>query len=974
MAAPVPCCARSSADQCRRGRQCSKLNGHKGRCNSERSVYAFWETSPVYKLNVRKRSLVEEEERVGQELAAKAARLDTLETELKDANADMLREMHVSAIRVEELQKEKEASVKEASVVREELLNIQKQYDQVKSMLSVLGLDPKQFSKSRRASNSTSKDMIDDFNSSTRYRRRKETEKALQFIHGGATGSYYGAWDYLSANAPKELIDEVLSGYKRGKYLQETFGKAMKEFQSSPEAIKHAVAIKYQNFLSRRKFDLVCKTQSSYFNGENEIWVPRNVQCLGIEIRLPQAVSDKVVDKFVKDLNIGHCNQIPNAPGVTRTVTGLVCMIMDLHLRVPCLYKKLIWFNELENHFIFQFSDDGAPETSQLTMSIGSITLWNLGDRVRSRDYQYLLHCVSLGEKHQVLEDLWEQHTAEMALLEGNIISICNKQCTVEFQPSADMSWQSWASNEVNQAATHPSPYANVSKTNMTTMGGSIGFADGDTWQPYTNAVRKNHVKMVQQYTSSLSATLSKKAKHEKILQYLAENGLRQLGPPRIGIFAERQRPEPVHCEINAWKQLLHIIYIEYVQRGKFDVFIDILGAPVGKCTTSDTRPAAKEQTPAHDQDTGGESVGAGERIAALEIAEEANVKLVTHMANCNSRKTPEAGKSAAGCGLAYLVPFIKEHYADENKRYNQLPTRLIGDQAISLARYGFRLIDGLECDDESPAQHTRTLALGRIVLYLRQACTLFNKVSTNKAELLELKEYCQLYFNLFCLFFPNYVNVTTWTVAFAIPYHALMLFEQYGTGYGIISLQAKEAKHSGVKSDLALTNRSNKADETGKWWQVMRANYIRSFYLPEHHPMPSPYSSHFKSRVPPHCNLECYCSCGRKKEDNVDCCANCLESMEVVLCAQNKEFTSNVLGILKPAKCSTCGSRFPDKATLESHITLHTFPQIRAVNKAPKDMKVNELRNELRLRNLCTTGNKDILVRRLEGAVADEH
>ena len=36
--------------------------------------------------------------------------------------------------------------------------------------------------------------------------------------------------------------------------------------------------------------------------------------------------------------------------------------------------------------------------------------------------------------------------------------------------------------------------------------------------------------------------------------------------------------------------------------------------------------------------------------------------------------------------------------------------------------------------------------------------------------------------------------------------------------------------------------------------------------------------------------------------------------------------------------------------------------------------MKVNELRNELRLRNLCTTGNKDILVRRLEGAVADEH
>ena len=48
--------------------------------------------------------------------------------------------------------------------------------------------------------------------------------------------------------------------------------------------------------------------------------------------------------------------------------------------------------------------------------------------------------------------------------------------------------------------------------------------------------------------------------------------------------------------------------------------------------------------------------------------------------------------------------------------------------------------------------------------------------------------------------------------------------------------------------------------------------------------------------------------------------------------------------------------------------------PQIRAVNKAPKDMTVDELKTELRARRLCTTGNKDILVRRLEGAIADEH
>ena len=101
-------------------------------------------------------------------------------------------------------------------------------------------------------------------------------------------------------------------------------------------------------------------------------------------------------------------------------------MILDLHLRLPHLSSQLMWFNDNVNHCIFQFSDDGAPETSQVSMSIGSLTCWNFRDRVRSREFQYLLHCLSVGEKDPVMADLWLQHTDEMLLLEGN-------QCTLEF-------------------------------------------------------------------------------------------------------------------------------------------------------------------------------------------------------------------------------------------------------------------------------------------------------------------------------------------------------------------------------------------------------------------------------------------------------------------------------------------------------------------------------------------------------------
>lgn len=540
-----------------------------------------------------------------------------------------------------------------------------------------------------------------------------------------------------------------------------------------------------------------------------------------------------------------------------------------------------------------------------------------------------------MGEKHQALEDLWKQHTDEMALLEGNMLTIGGKQCTVEFQPSADMSWQSWSNNELNQAATHPSPYANVSKSDMSTMGGSIGFAETDTWKPFTNDIREKHIKLINKYVSSIPANLKEETKHGKKLAYMAENGIRQLGPPRIGIFAERQRPEPLHCEINAWQQLLNIIYLESVQRDKFDDFISVLGAPVSSLSAHlSPLPASSDVPPSE--------------LPSADI---------------------DMPSPTAGCGLRYLVSKIKEHHADPNKRHNKIPTRLIGRQAIALARYAYRLVDNLQLRNELPEQSLERLALGRIVHYLRNACAIFNKLSSTPAELLELDENCKLYFNLMCLFYPSNVNVTTWTIAYAIPYHAFKLYDVYKVGYGTISLQAKEAKHAAIKNDLALTNRSTSIDNTGKWWQLLRANYVRSFYLPENQPMPTSYKSHFQSRIAPHCDLPEFCNCGRKMKEDDIFCQNCLESRELVTCAQNKELSDELINVLKPVTCEVCGEHFADNSILETHLVIHrsnTDP-IECSRKNPKGMSVAELKSELRKLNLNVSGRKDILVKRLE-------
>ena len=203
--------------------------------------------------------------------------------------------------------------------------------------------------------------------------------------------------------------------------------------------------------------------------------------------------------------------------------------------------------------------------------------------------------------------------------------------------------------------------------------------------------------------------------------------------------------------------------------------------------------------------------------------------------------------------------------------------------------------------EGESGAQKIKRLALGKVAHFLQDAGTLFNKVDTNSTEINQLHETSTIYFNLLALFFPDDVNLTAWTVGYAIPYHAELLYKKYKVGYGIISLQAKESKHSGVKQDLSLTNRSHSKTTAGKWWQLMRTNYVQAFYLPEHQPAPSAYVSHYKFRLPPHCKESLkYCECGRSFNEH-SICIFCQEAEVVLKCAKAIELEEKVLAILKP-------------------------------------------------------------------------
>lgn len=108
-----------------------------------------------------------------------------------------------------------------------------------------------------------------------------------------------------------------------------------------------------------------------------------------------------------------------------------------------------------------------------------------------------------------------------------------------------------------------PRAYAKVHKADLNKIGKSIGSTPSDTWQPPNEKLREEAQTKLQAFQKSLPKSLSPSQIHSCELEFMAQNGIRQVGATRVGIFANRFRPEPVHNEINAWQHMLNLLYEE---------------------------------------------------------------------------------------------------------------------------------------------------------------------------------------------------------------------------------------------------------------------------------------------------------------------------------------------------------------------------------------------------------------------------
>ena len=388
--------------------------------NQKKKKNKFWEKSPIYK----KQKLLSEvgllkEETINvstsndnikmevQKLTADKVSLnETMKIEVQKFNADI----DIKRIQVAKFNADIVSKTEEKAALDLENEQMKQELEKFNDAFRTLKLISKRkyYAQTQRQKNPTTWELIKS-SKSTKYNRQKESMELLKYIRGGDEAAVFGAWDALCRLASPNQMEEFMLDYKKGKWFEKLYGKFSNIYHKSDDAMNQAIATKYKLHMSGRKYTFMCKIQKSMYDVDSQTWRKKVINYGDRNITLcEKPISHKSVEQFVKQLDIGDIHSPIGLCGAFRTVTALVTMIIDLHLKTDSLRKKLIWFNGIQNHFIMEFLDDGAPETRELTMCIGTISCWNFGTRIRSRDYRYPLHTISAKEKDEVISQLWK--------------------------------------------------------------------------------------------------------------------------------------------------------------------------------------------------------------------------------------------------------------------------------------------------------------------------------------------------------------------------------------------------------------------------------------------------------------------------------------------------------------------------------------------------------------------------------------
>lgn len=123
-----------------------------------------------------------------------------------------------------------------------------------------------------------------------------------------------------------------------------------------------------------------------------------------------------------------------------------------------------------------------------------------------------------------------------------------------------------------------------------------------------------------------------------------------------------------------------------------------------------------------------------------------------------------------------------------------------------------------------------------------------------------ELKVFCNNYLQCHALFLS--INQTVWTIGQVVPEHTSDMFNRYGKGFRLNSMEGREAKHIFVRKYSVNTLYKD------RWKQIFRHEFILLIWLRSRgYNLSTSSRNRLETYVPARVKKPDYCYCGMVKD-----------------------------------------------------------------------------------------------------------
>ena len=434
----------------------------------------------------------------------------------------------------------------------------------------------KRLRKPSRIQQGNSEKLLDYISEQAGRRRRKETVKECQVIHGGTdennVATFDGMWYTLVNEATPQRLTTYLSDSKKiTKVVGPVIQKKVTQFEESEENIARSVKVLYsKGLLSKAKYKDIRLNLSMYSNKKKKGRVSYKILD---NMRMPKLLTYDNLIKYIFPINIGDVKSLKDfcydvgiddeeVNGAYRELDDFLPILADLFITIDQQLgcnSYLLRFGAEHYKFCVAIGADGAPFGKHDEATAWLLSFINSGDRITSQNENFLIAGANCIEDHICMKRYAQTIANDIQVIEAKEYLVSGYKVTFSFEiiPS-DMKWLASFSGEISNSAYYFSSFGNVNTDNKHVVNGSLGPGPDTTWQPWVYENRLEVAKKVSSKKHELNQkNLSDVTRRNKILEFMKAQASRQEFPPLFGNLVDKSYAEPLHNSNNAW-QFLH--------------------------------------------------------------------------------------------------------------------------------------------------------------------------------------------------------------------------------------------------------------------------------------------------------------------------------------------------------------------------------------------------------------------------------